>query len=157
MSSDCSSVGRVVSVNTRSPLFESSHCLNFIMNIYTENFWNDEKKEAGIMFWKYSHHFPNEVGWNSRPEVHDLQLHRLQRPVGGERDVGLAKAALYRHVPKISEKLPRHQRSYLCFVKRIENFRRLWDSNSERQNTWVEVELSDPTRPRPNGMIKAYF
>ena len=89
-----------------------------LMNIYTENFWNDEKKEAGIMFWKYSHHFPNEVGWNSRPEVHDLQLHRLQRPVGGERDVGLAKAALYRHVPKISEKLPRHQRSYLCFVKR---------------------------------------
>ena len=46
-------------------------------------------------------HFPHEVGRNSGPEVHDLELDRLQGPVRREGDVRLSEATLHTHVPEI--------------------------------------------------------
>ena len=46
---DCGSVDRAVASNSRSPLFESSHWENLIMNIFSVSCWKDEKlgvKEA---------------------------------------------------------------------------------------------------------------
>ena len=43
--SDCGSVGRVVTSETRGLTFESCHWQNFTMNIFTLNCWKDKQKK----------------------------------------------------------------------------------------------------------------